>query len=328
MIALVFASLLVVAAGQKVGPLQTANITFRSAGVSLAGTVVLPAESGRRPAVVLLGGSGPAPREPLMVYARHFASLGLVALAFDKRGSGESQGDWTDASLDDLAGDATAAMAFLAARPDVDPARIGVWGVSQAGWVVPLLAGRAQRPAFSIVVTGGGATPREIEMFGYRSALEAGQVPASDRARAEALLVKYFSWLGSGAGREALLAEVGRVKDEPWFKFIRIDRTIPSDASRPKWAWVATFDPAASIAQMRTPTLVVLGAGDPLGPADLSAARWKQALEGGGNPDASVQLFEDMGHAARQGQSHNASNLISPSYLKAIESFVKRYLLG
>src|SRR5206468_1660261 len=83
--------------------------------------------------------------------------LGLVALAFDKRGSGESQGDWTDASLDDLAGDATAAMAFLAARPEVDPARIGVWGVSQAGWVVPLLAGRAQRPAFSIVVTGGGA---------------------------------------------------------------------------------------------------------------------------------------------------------------------------
>ena len=166
MIALVFASLLVVAAGQKVGPL-------------------------------LLGGSGPAPREPLMVYARHFASLGLVALAFDKRGSGESQGDWTDASLDDLAGDATAAMAFLAARPEVDPARIGVWGVSQAGWVVPLLAGRAQRPAFSIVVTGGGATPREIEMFGYRSALEAGQVPASDRAKAEALLVKYFSWRGA-----------------------------------------------------------------------------------------------------------------------------------
>ena len=263
-----------------------------------------------------------------MVYARHFASLGLVALAFDKRGSGESQGDWTDASLDDLAGDATAAMAFLAARPEVDPARIGVWGVSQAGWVVPLLAGRAQRPAFSIVVTGGGATPREIEMFGYRSALEAGQVPASDRARAEALLVKYFSWLGSGAGREALLAEVEHVKDEPWFKFIRIDRTMPSDASRPKWAWVATFDPAASIAQMRTPTLVVLGAGDPLGPADLSAARWKQALEGGGNPDASVQVFEDMGHAARQGQGHNASNPISPSYLKAIEAFVKKYLLG
>jgi len=68
--------------------------------------------------------------------------------------------------------------------------------------------------------------------------------------------------------------------------------------------------------------------GDPLGPADLSAARWKQALEGSGNPDASVQVFEDMGHAARQGQGHNASNPISPSYLKAIEAFVKKYLLG
>ena len=259
-----------------------------------------------------------------MPYANHLASQGVVALAFDKRGSGASTGDWTDASLEDLAADARAAMTFLATRDDVDPRRIGIWGVSQAGWVIPLLATGTPSPAFAIVVTGGGASPREIEMYGYRRTLDQARISGDDRARAEALLDRYFAWLATGRGRDTLAADLDRDEAEPWASLLHLDRIMPSEAARPKWAWVATFDPAASIATMRMPTLVMLGGGDPLGPADLSAQRWRAALAKAGNRRADVRVFADMGHAGRQGTEHNPGNPLSPSYLTTVEDFLRQ----
>lgn len=316
-------------AARPAGAPSSEDVVFSSGAVQLAGTLTIPdgdGRSDRRPAIVLLGGSGPAPRAGVAAYARQLADLGLVTLAFDKRGSGESTGDWTDASLDDLADDATAAMRFVAARPEVETARVGVWGVSQAGWVVPLLASRSPSPAFSIVVTGGGMRPRDIEMYGYRQALERGSVSAEDRAKAEALLDRYFRWLGTGVGRADLVRAIDEARTQPWFRFVPIDRVLPSDAGRPKWAWVSTFDPADSIARMRTPLLVILGAGDPLGPAGQSAEGWRAAIARGGNKDASVLVFDDMGHAGRQGQGHDASAAISPDYTSAVQQFIARYV--
>jgi uncharacterized protein len=52
-------------------------------------------------------------------------------LVYDKRGTGESSGDWRRSSFDALAADAKAAVALLAARRDIDRTRIGVFGLSE-----------------------------------------------------------------------------------------------------------------------------------------------------------------------------------------------------
>jgi pimeloyl-ACP methyl ester carboxylesterase len=330
MIIPLFAALLGGLTAQPPAAATKQDVIFASGSVQLAGTVTRPTgvdDTARLPAVVLLGGSGPAPRAGVDGFASQLTGLGLVTLTFDKRGSGQSTGDWTDASLDDLAGDATSALTFLAAQRGVDAARVGVWGVSQAGWVIPLLADRSPTPAFCIVVTGGGARPRDVEMYGYRQALEKGGVDAAGRARAEALLTHYFSWLESGRGRAELLAETTAAKHESWYRFVEIDRITPSEAARPKWAWVANFDPIPSIAKMRMPTLVILGAGDPLSPAEQSAAAWRDAFARSGNRAVAVRVFDDMGHAGRQGQAHNAANPISADYSKAVEDFTRTYVL-
>ena len=72
---------------------------------------------------------------------------GVAVLAYDKRGIGKSGGLYpgespTGATIDQLARDAAAAARFLTTRAEVDPARIGLAGHSQAGWIMPLAATR------------------------------------------------------------------------------------------------------------------------------------------------------------------------------------------
>lgn len=305
---------------------KPATIHFASHDVDLVGTVFEPGTNTPHPGVVLISGSGSARRGELREYAEHLCSLGVTALTYDKRGSGESGGDWTTASLADLAYDAANAVAYLKNLPQVDSKRIGVWGVSQAGWIIPLLAVRSPDLAFAIVLTGGGATPREVEMASYQHILDGEQITGQDRRNADTLLRRYFAWLGTGEGRTELLDTIKQARSQAWYSSISLDRILPSQELRPKWEWVATFDPEPLIKKVRMPVLVVLAAKDKMIPVDLSARRWRQGLIDGGNRKGKVIVLPDAGHAARIGEMHSGDNPISPQYLAAVNAFLQEHV--
>jgi uncharacterized protein len=54
-----------------------------------------------------------------------------------------------------------AAFEYLKTRSDIDPTQIGLLGVSQAGWIMPLAAVRAKNLAFLISISGAGLPPAE-----------------------------------------------------------------------------------------------------------------------------------------------------------------------
>src|SRR5215475_15891267 len=95
------------------GPTEQ-SIHFTSKGVTLAGTLVLPKGSLRHPAVVLLHGSGPQSRD--LFTARWFGAHGVAALAYDKRGVGESTGNFRAVPFMELCGDGLAAIDYLKSR--------------------------------------------------------------------------------------------------------------------------------------------------------------------------------------------------------------------
>ena len=140
--------------GERVS-LRKEDVRFRNGNVTLAGTLTLPPGSGPFPAIVFLHGSGPVTRD--VILAEYFATQGIATLAYDKRGTGESGGTYThnvDAQeLERLAGDALAAVAFARARADIDARRVGLWGISQAGWIAAIVA-RSPDVAFSVLVSG------------------------------------------------------------------------------------------------------------------------------------------------------------------------------
>ena len=133
---------------------------FTNGDVRLSYRLDLPARSGPVGAVVFGHGSGLQTKDTCRFLADGFLTRGFATLCFDKRGVGQSTGTYVFVGardsipvFGDLASDMAAGVAFLRTRPEIDPNRIGLAGVSQAGWIVPLAAVNA-RPAFMVLLVG------------------------------------------------------------------------------------------------------------------------------------------------------------------------------
>ncbi|HET9252529.1 MAG TPA: alpha/beta hydrolase [Candidatus Eisenbacteria bacterium] len=276
------------------------DVTFRNGDIELRGTVLLPAGSGPFPAVVFLHGSGPQTRNGFERFAQEFASLGIASLRYDKRGTGESKGAWWAASLDDLANDAVAAVNQLKTMKEIDASRIGFWAVSQGGWVAPLAASKAPGTAFLVVVSGGGATPHESEMFAYRQHFKRMGLSPADTTAAVEVLDAYFKYLGTGKDREKVVVRLDTIRNGALAPLAeQLDKILPSEENRSNWSWVATYDPAADIAKLQCPVLLIYGDRDTDQPAETGAARWRAALANGGNDRATIVTFPGADHTLR-----------------------------
>ncbi|MEU9500691.1 prolyl oligopeptidase family serine peptidase [Streptomyces sp. NPDC048196] len=142
------------------------EVSFRGGdGLVLHGTVLSTATAQRapaRPGIVLIGGSGPGPREEYRQEAEAFARAGITTLVYDKRTVRYSRLD-RDFGL--LAADAVAGVRLLRGRPGVDPHHVGLWGFSEGGWVAPLAAARSSDVGFVITIGGPGHSPLRTQTW-------------------------------------------------------------------------------------------------------------------------------------------------------------------
>ncbi len=290
------------------------EVQLTNGDVTLEGTVRLPAGEGPHPAVVFLHGSGPTTREGAAPYAEQFAEIGLASLRFDKRGTGGSGGSWLSASLEDLARDAVTALDYLRSRPEIDPSRIGFWGVSQAGWVAVRATELSEHIAFMLIISGGGVSPYESEVYSYRVALEHAGFSETDVAEALELVDVYMGYLGSGEGRSGAEAAIEASRSRAWFEHVRLDRIFPStEAGRQNWEWVAGWDPRPLAERIDVPVLVLFGGQDRQAPPDESVAAWRESFENAGNRQGRVELFPDAGHGIRLwGSGHHGDGRRPP----------------
>jgi len=283
------------------------EVRFRNGSVELVGTLMAPQTQESQPAIVFLHGSGPATRAGARPYAREFAKLGIASLFFDKRGSGASTGNWTRSSLEDLAHDALAAVEFLKRNANIDTSRIGLWGVSQAAWVATLAASRSDDIAFMILISGGGASPRESELYSYRTAFKIADLSEAESADGMRVIGQYFRYLDSGEERAELVAELEKSKDKPWYKYAPLERILPSNENRINWSWVATWDPSPHIEKISCPILLMFGDKDVNQPTELAVMKWREGLAKAENKNVTLMIFPGAGHGIRVGEhSHKA----------------------
>src|SRR5271155_1435310 len=206
-------------AAAESGKAREESVRFSSANITLAGTLVLPAGAAPRPAVVLFHGSGPQSRD--LFTARWFAEQGFAALAYDKRGVGQSGGDFRSGPFMELCDDGLAAIAYLKSRKEIDPKRIGVWGLSQGGWLGPLAASRSPDVAFVIAVSGPGVSPGEQMIVYYANELRAQGSPEGEIQQAGVLRREIYNYLFIGTGYEKAKQDLDQARTKPWFK--RVD---------------------------------------------------------------------------------------------------------
>jgi len=136
-----------------------------------AATLTLPSGAGPFPVVAMVHGSGRHSRDEFDVFAAYLELNGVGVLADDKRGAGESGGTYpgelaTGATIGVLAHDAQVEARFLARLPQVDPKRVGLWGDSQAGWIIALAAAREPAVRWAVAIAGPTVTVGESDYWG------------------------------------------------------------------------------------------------------------------------------------------------------------------
>ena len=232
---LALASTPVVAALQAPGDTaRVEDVEFVSHGATLSGSVVLPRNGPIRAGVVFVHGSGKQTRQ--MAWAERFARAGIGALVYDKRGAGQSGGEYefkqnvSEKNLSLLADDAVAALEALARHWSVKGVPLGLAGISQAGWIAPLAAERSRLATFLVLWSGPVCKVSEEDIFSKYTADADGPSAPSYQQALEARTEKYI-W-PDFLGRDTDSSEdLGRLSVPGLWIFSDNDRSIPVDLS-------------------------------------------------------------------------------------------------
>jgi pimeloyl-ACP methyl ester carboxylesterase len=282
--------------GARIKALPEEEVLFTNGGVTLSGTFVLPPTKGPHPAVVLVSGSGSSLRTDLRLVADFFALNGVAALIYDKRGCGRSAGDWSKSSFDDLAGDALTGLEALKNRPDINSRQIGLWGISQGGWIVSLAASRCADVAFIISVSGPGITPEAQGAYTVEHWMKAAGYSEADVNEAGSLYLLTMRCSRTDNGWDELKTERQADQKRTWY---RACPYLDRNASGPSkfWQLIGNYDPVPALHKVHCPVLAIFGESDPFVPARNSAGIWKAALREAGDHDVVIRIFPHADHA-------------------------------
>ncbi|MPZ74728.1 MAG: alpha/beta fold hydrolase [Nitriliruptorales bacterium] len=119
--------------------------------VVLPGNLRLPAGVQRPPLVLLVAGLDSAKEEMDSVESL-FLARGMATLAFDGPGQGEAEYELSIRGDYEVA--VTAIVDWAEQQPEVDPDRIGIWGVSLGGYYAPRAAAFEKRLKACIALAG------------------------------------------------------------------------------------------------------------------------------------------------------------------------------
>lgn len=314
---------------RRISPHFQEEVSFRNGDVTLQGKLLCPDGPGPHPAVVLVHGSGPATRH-MGFYDTFFVHLGFAVLSFDKRGAGRSTGDWRHASMEELAGDVLAGVAYLRNRSDIDGTRVGLHGGSQEGWVGALAAAKDPHLAFLLVTCGSGVTVAENVVHENEGRLRQAGFRGGDLAEALAFAREMGLRATEGAPWEDLDRRFQGIKSKAWSEFV-FPGGLPKDS--PWWAWYrlnGAVDATKALASVRCPVGWFLADRDWNVPTARSARHLQDALQG---RSGLIRTFPGASHmmmAARTGHDDERASVrhFTPGYWPAMTTFLAPWTPG
>lgn len=288
-------------AGRRIA-FEEEEVSFESDGVRLAGTLIRPQGAaggeGRLPAVALVGGSNWETREGTRRDGGIFASFGLAALIYDKRGFGKSGGE-TVVPFAQTARDAVAAVDYLAGRDDVLADQVGLTGRSRGGWVAPLAASLSSRVAFLVLFVAPAVSPARQETTRRLNKLRDGGASEAVVAAARNMLEAAWAWAAAGPGEgdwQAYAAARRRAVKAG----VPEGLLEPADAADPDWRWTRlnmAYDPLPALSSLRCPVLALFGERDRNVTVADNLPLMRRALAG--DPDATLLVVPEADHGLR-----------------------------
>ena len=250
--------------------------------LTLAATLHLPETDGPHPIVLIVHGSGSSGRSNVWTtaWAEALVARGCAVLHPDKRGAGESGGDWKTATFDDLADDVLAHVDTIRERPEIDADRIVLLGFSQGSYIAPIAAGRSEDVDLVVSVSGSVVPMHEqladeVRLIARGEGLDAAAID-------EVLNVNELAlhWARSEDGWAEYEAALETLRAGP-LGDTQAAGGFPSEKDLWVWPWVAGIvdvDPLPYWKRLDRPMLFVFGGRDDNVDAGKSVARIEKEL--------------------------------------------------
>jgi hypothetical protein len=243
------------------------ELTFSSGEFELTGDLRIPRGTPPFPVVIFVHGDGPNDRTSGGTYTpimRCMNEAGFATFAWDKPGTGASSGELVTGRLQaQRAQIVLDAIELLKGHPDIDPGRIGLWGISQAGYVMPRVIMASGDVAFMIAVSCPGEPGVEQGAYLITAQAVCMGLSEEDRGDVERLL--------SEAGRAQTWAEYASIKSclTEYPEAMALSEYGINMGVRPEEEWERDdpegeyfWDPMTAIRQTDIPILAFFGERD------------------------------------------------------------------
>lgn len=259
------------------------HVTIEADGATLAATYTAPDGDGPFPAALIIGGSGPLDRDGnvkrvALNASRDLAALlgehGWATLRFDKRGVGESTGEYLPTGFGDETADAEAALAWLRERPETATV-IAVGHSAGASMAAEFADGRADAAVLLALTAKTGE-----ETLLWQAQEVAKTLPGLAR-----FILRVMRTDVATQQRKALDRIGSSTAD-----------VIRMQGAKVNAKWMREFmayDPMPALQRIAVPVLAITGSKDvQVDPADLETVRTTV-------PTAEVELIPDVDHILR-----------------------------
>lgn len=293
-------------------PFTTQDLRIVVGDHALAGTLYVPRTQPPYPGIVLVHGSTRQTRNSLGgLYRTNAAALarrGIAALVYDKRGCGESSGNFDAALLPEFAEDAHAAVGALAARDDILANRVGLWGISAGGWAAPLAAAGNETVAFLVLVSAPAVPEADQRLFEWAKRIRADGASEQYIASALAMRRKVWMYYATGEDWDELSAELDQAREQLWWSSIRAvfpdgvaePEDVASTEAEREFRWHRTDcfrDPVAVLREVDAPILAIYGTDDSIIDIERNLPLMRAAMAGRDDGVSAMRVFEGAGHA-------------------------------
>ncbi len=277
------------------------------------------------PGLVMVDGSGDGAYDDWGDWPDRLVDCGAVVLTHDKPGCG-SPGDWLAQSFTDRAQETLAALAVLRAQPETAGAPVGLYGVSQGGWVALLAAtlATAECPVdFVVTASGPGVGVAAQDRTRIERDLRTAGLPPEPVDAALAWLDERTERLLAGEPVPDVLAAQGRYADASWYPLAT--RYFDNPVALGFLARNLDFDPAPVLAQLRCPVLALFGGADTLVPVPQSVSAFATHLPALPGDPHGLAVFAGADHGlfiADPDPAVRRTDQLAPGFLPMLAGFL------
>ena len=294
---------------------KSEDISFESERLKINGTIWYPKNEGNK-AIVILTSSGNADRSASRAEAILFAQMGFTVFHYDKRGTGNSDGNWQAATIEELAMDDINAIRYFSNKTGIPLTNIGINGSSQGAAKVPYVLSELKDLNYGIVVSCPGVSLLESDLnyWKNRNAEEIG----SEIEDATKLQRKVFEFIAGKLSRTDLETAVNNEKSKSWFANVWVPNLDDVQIDKK-----LLYSPIPYFETTKQPILIIQGTKDEIIPAN-SYEIISEALAKSHNDNYKVVLLEGASHSMHKiGESDFPYwSKQHPDYLVTIENWI------